>query len=141
MQYSTLVLWLEMAILIFCVVLSTTGRNKTAMWVTLAIVAHNVALATHDYVQTALALAICTLIYLGLLKRSPDAARVWLCLGGALAGALLLGGTGLSIIGIFQDGWNVFGLMIWAAPVFAAFGLLPGFWVVYRWTEPAEAGA
>lgn len=138
MQYSTPLLWLEMAVLVYCVVLSTRTRNKSAIWVAIIIVAHNLLLASHDYVTTALALSICTLIYLGLLKQSPAAARAWLCTGGALAGALMLGATGLSVIGLFQDGWNVFGLMIWAALVFAAPGLLIGFWVVYRWTEPAQ---
>jgi hypothetical protein len=129
MEYSRPLFWLEMVVLICCVVLSTKRRHKSAMWVAIIIAAHDVLRATHDYGQnygqTAVALAICTLIYLGLLKESPDAARVWLCAGGALVGAHIL------------VTWNVFGL-IWAVPIFAAAGMLIGFWVVYRWTEPAQ---
>jgi hypothetical protein len=138
MSYSTSILWLEMAILTCCVVLSLKKRNKLAIWVALAIVAHQAALIVSREDQLLFDVAVSALIYLGLLKISANAARVWLCAGGALAGALFLGGTGLSIISLFQDGWNMFGLMIWAMPVFAAPGLLVGFWVVYRWTEPAE---
>jgi hypothetical protein len=139
MSYSTTVLWLEMAVLTCCVALSIKKRNKPAMWVALAIVAHQAALIVSREDQLLFDVVVSALIYLGLVKISANAARVWLCAGGALAGALFLGGTGLSIIGLFQDGWNVFGLMLWATPVFAAPGLLVGFWVVYRWTEPAEA--
>jgi len=139
MSYSTTVLWLEMAVLTCCVALSIKKRNKPAMWVALAIVAHQAALIVSREDQLLFDVVVSALIYLGLVKISANAARVWLCAGGALASALFLGGTGLSIIGLFQDGWNVFGLMLWATPVFAAPGLLVGFWVVYRWTEPAEA--
>src|SRR5690349_12607241 len=115
MQYSRPLFWLEMIVLICCVVLSTRRHHKLAMWIAIAIAAHDVIRATHeygqDYGQTALALAIWTLIYLGLLKQSSDAARVWLCAGGALVGAHML------------VMWNVFGL-IWAVPLFAAAGLL-----------------
>ena len=137
-SYSTPVFWLEMAILTCCVALSIKRRNRPAMWVALAIVAHQVGLIAAREDQLLFDVAVCALIYLGLLKISPNAARVWLCGGGALAGALFLSGTGLSIIGLFRDGWNVFGLMLWTAPLFAATGLLIGFWVVYRWTEPAQ---
>jgi len=34
--------------------------------------------------------------------------------------------------------WSVFGLSIGAKLVFLASGLLIGFWVVHRWTEPAQ---
>ena len=40
MSYSTSLLWLEMAVLTGCVALSIKRRNKPAMWVALAIVAH-----------------------------------------------------------------------------------------------------
>ena len=140
MSYSTSLLWLEMAVLTCCVALSIKRRNKPAMWVALAIVAHQAVLLVAREDQLLFDVAVSALIYLGLLKLAPNAARVWLCAGGALAGAVFLAGTGLSIIGLFQDGWNVFGLMLWAAPVFAAPGLLIGFWVVYRWTAPAQLG-
>ena len=108
------------------------------MWVALAIVAHQAALIVSREDQLLFDVVVSALIYLGLVKISANAARVWLCAGGALAGALFLGGTGLSIIGLFQDGWNVFGLMLWATPVFAAPGLLVGFWVVYRGPSPLK---
>src|SRR6476660_1691045 len=77
-------------------------------------------------------------IYLGLLKIAPGGARFLLCMGGALVGAFLCGAAGLSLIGLLQDGWNLFGLMIWTAPILASMGVIPGFWVVHRWTEPPE---
>ena len=47
-------------------------------------------LAMHDE-EILIRLVASALVYLGLLKFSPNAARVWLCAGGALAGAFLLG--------------------------------------------------
>jgi hypothetical protein len=120
MSYSTSIslFWLEMAVLIGCVVLSIRMRSRAAMWVALAIVAHcAVWLAIHDE-EILIRLVASALVYLGLLKFSPNAARVWLCAGGALAGAFLLGTTLL----------------------FLTSGLLIGFWVVYRWTDPTQLG-
>jgi hypothetical protein len=136
MQYSNLIVWPVMAVLTCCVVLATRKHNKPAMGVAIGLVIYCVLLATRDYDQLVFRFAICVLIYLGLLKLSPDAARVWLCAGGALAGALVLGTTAISLIDMFRDGWNVFGIMLLVTPVFAASGLLVGFWVVYRWTDP-----
>ena len=108
------------------------------MWVALAIVAHcAVWLAIHDE-EILIRLVASALVYLGLLKFSPNAARVWLCAGGALAGAFLLGTTALSLLMSFPSRWSVFGLS--ATLLFLVSGLLIGFWVVYRWTEPAQLG-
>jgi len=108
------------------------------MWVALAIVAHcAVWLAIHDE-EILIRLVASALVYLGLLKFSPNAARVWLCAGGALAGAFLLGTTALSLLMSFPGRWSGFGLSIGATLVFLASGLLIGFWVVHRWTEPAQ---
>ena len=81
MSYSTSIslFWLEMAVLIGCVVLSIRMRSRAAMWVALAIVAHcAVWLAIHDE-EILIRLVASALVYLGLLKFSPNAARVWLC--------------------------------------------------------------
>lgn len=112
------------------------------MWVALGIVAHCAAwLAIHDE-EILVRLVAAALVYLGLLKFSPHAARVWLCAGGALAGAFLLGTTAISVFMSFPDTnrWSVFGLSIGATLVLLAFGLLVGFWVVHRWTEPVRPG-
>ena len=138
MQYSQPVMWAVTAILTCCVVLSTKKHNRPAMWVAIGVVIYFVLLASDDYSQLAFRVAMCGLTYLVLLKLSPAAARVWLCAGGALAGALVVGATAISLIGLFREDWNVFGIVLWVAPVFAAAGLLVGFWVVYRWTEPAQ---
>ena len=140
MSYSTSIslFWLEMAVLIGCVVLSIRMRSRAAMWVALAIVAHcAVWLAIHDE-EILIRLVASDLAYLGLLKFSPNAARVWLCAGGALAGAFLLGTTALSLLMSFPSRWSVFGLSIGATLLLLVCGLLIGFWVVYRWTEPAQ---
>jgi hypothetical protein len=112
------------------------------MWVALGIVAHcAVWLAIHDE-EILVRLVAAALVYLGLLKFSPRAARVWLCAGGALAGAFLLGITAFSVFMSFPNSnrWSLFGLSIGATLLFLASGLLIGFWVVYRWTEPAQLG-
>jgi hypothetical protein len=140
MSYSTSIslFWLEMAVLIGCVVLSIRMRSRAAMWVALAIVAHCAMwLAIHDE-EILIRLVASALVYLGLLKFSPNAARVWLCAGGALAGAFLLGTTALSLLMSFPSRWSVFGLS--ATLLFLVSGLLIGFWVVYRWTEPTQLG-
>jgi hypothetical protein len=67
-------------------------------------------------------------------------ARAWLCAGGALADAFLLGTTALSLLMSFPSRWAVLGLSIGATLVFLTSSLLIGFWVVYRWTEPAQPG-
>jgi hypothetical protein len=142
MNYSTSLFWLEMAVLIGCVALSIRMRSRAAMWVALGIVAHcAVWLAIHDE-EILVRLVAAALVYLGLLKFSPHAARVWLCAGGALAGAFLLGTTAFSVFMSFPDSnrWSLVGLSIGATLLFLASGLLIGFWVVYRWTEPAQLG-
>ena len=142
MSYSTSLslFWLEMAVLIGCVALSIRTRSRPAMWVALGIVAHCAMwLAMHDE-EILIRLVASALVYLGLLKFSPNAARVWLCAGGALAGAFLLGTTALSLLISFPSRWSVFGLSIGATLLFLASGLLIGFWVVYRWTEPSQPG-
>lgn len=139
MSYSTSLFWLEMAVLVGCVALSIRMRNKPAMWVALGIVAHcTVWLALHDE-EILVKLIACALVYLGLLKLFPHAARMWLCAGGALAGAFLLATTAFSLFISFPNRWSVLGLSIGAMLAFMASGLLIGFWVVYRWTEPAES--
>jgi hypothetical protein len=65
---------------------------------------------------------------------------MWLCAGGALAGAFLLATTAFSLFMSFPNRWSVLGLSIGAMLAFMASGLLLGFWVVYRWTEPAQFG-
>jgi hypothetical protein len=65
---------------------------------------------------------------------------MWLCAGGALAGAFLLATTAFSLFMSFPNRWSVLGLSIGAMLAFMASGLLVGFWVVYRWTEPAQPG-
>src|SRR6185312_12857838 len=138
MNYSSSLFWLEMAVLIGCVAFSIRMRSKPAMWVALGIVAHYaIWLATHDE-EILIRLIASALVYLGLLKVSPHAARVWLCAGGALAGAFLLGTTALSLLMSFPSRWSVFGLS--ATLLFLVSGLLIGFWVVYRWTEPTQLG-
>jgi len=140
MNYSSSLFWLEMAVLIGCVAFSIRMRSKPAMWVALGIVAHYaIWLATHDE-EILIRLIASALVYLGLLKVSPHAARVWLCAGGALAGAFLLGTTALSLLMSFPSRWSVLGLSIGATLAFLASGLLIGFWVVYRWTEPVQSG-
>ena len=140
MNYSTPLFWLEMAVLACCVALSIRMRNKPAMWVALGIVAHcAVWLAVHDQ-EILVKLVVGALVYLGLLKFSPRAARVWLCAGGALAGAFLLATTALSLFMSFPNRWSVLGLSVGATLTLMASGLLVGFWVVYRWTEPAQFG-
>jgi len=142
MNYSASLFWLEMAVLVGCVTLSIRMRSRPAMWVALAIVVHCATwLAIHDE-EILVRLVAAALVYLGLLKFSPRAARVWLCAGGALAGAFLLGITTISVFMSFADTnrWSVFGLSVGATLVLLAFGLLIGFWVVYRWTEPAQSG-
>ena len=140
MTYSTSLFWLEMAVLIGCVVLSIRMRSRPAMWVALGIVAHCALwLAMHDE-EILIRLIASAVVYFGLLKLSPHAARVWLCAGGALAGAFLFGTTALSLLTSFPSRWSVFGLSIGATLLFLASGLLIGFWVVYRWTEPVQFG-
>ena len=138
MSYSTPLFWLEMAVLICCVALSIKRRSRPAMWVAIVIVAHCAMwLAMHDE-EILIRLAASALVYLGLLKLSPHAARVWLCAGGALAGAFLLGITAFSLLMSFPSRWSVLGLSIGATLLLLVSGLLIGFWVVYRWTEPAQ---
>jgi hypothetical protein len=140
MNYNAPLFWLEMAVLIGCVALSIRMRSKVAMWVALGIVAHYaIWLAMHDE-EILIRLVASALVYFGLLKLSPRAARVWLCAGGALAGAYLLGTTALSLLMSFPSRWSVFGVSIEATLLFLVSGLLIGFWVVHRWTEPAQAG-
>lgn len=140
MNCSSSLFWPEMAVLIGCVALSIRMRSRPAMWVALGIVAHYATwLAMHDE-EILVKLIAAALVYLGLLKVSPHAARVWLCAGGALAGAFLLATTALSLLMNFPSRWSVLGLSIGATLVFLASGLLIGFWVVYRWTEPAQPG-
>ena len=101
------------------------------MWVALGIVAHCAMwLAMHDE-EILIRLVASALVYLGLLKFLPHA---------ALAGAFLLGTTALSLLMSFPSSWSVFGLSIGATLLFLASGLLIGFWVVYRWTAPAQLG-
>ncbi|MFY9684232.1 MAG: hypothetical protein WAJ88_00390 [Pseudolabrys sp.] len=138
MSYSTPLFWLEMAVLICCVALSIKRRSKPAIWVALGIVAHcAIWLAMHDE-EILIRLVAAALVYLGLLKLSPHAARVWLCAGGALAGAFLLGTTALSLLISFPSRWSVLGLSIGTTLLLLVAGLLIGFWVVYRWTEPTQ---
>lgn len=138
MNCSSSLFWPEMAVLIGCVALSIRMRSRPAMWVALGIVAHCATwLAMHDE-EILVKLIAAALVYLGLLKVSPHAARVWLCAGGALAGAFLLGTTALSLLMSFPGRWSVFGLSIGATLLFLVSGLLIGFWVVHHWTEPAQ---
>ena len=48
--------------------------------------------------------------------------------------------TAISLLMSFPSSWSVFGLSIGATLLFLASGLLIGFWVVYRWTAPAQLG-
>ena len=48
--------------------------------------------------------------------------------------------TAFSLFMSFPNRWSVLGLSIGAMLAFMASGLLIGFWVVYRWTEPAQFG-
>src|SRR5262245_31985580 len=139
MSYSTSLFWLEMAVLIGCVAFSIRMRSKPAMWVALWIVAHcAVWLALHDE-ENLVKLIACALVYLGLLKTFPHAARWWQCEGGALAGPFLLATSAFFLFMSVADRWIVLGLSIGAMLAFMASCLLIGFWVVYRWTEPAES--
>jgi hypothetical protein len=140
MAYSASLFWLEMAVLIGCVALSIRMRSRPAMWAALGIVAHCALwLAMHDE-EILIRLIASAVVYFGLLKLSPHAARVWLCTGGALAGAFLFETTALSLLMSFPSRWSVFGLSIGATLLLLASGLLIGFWVVYRWTEPVQFG-
>ena len=66
----------------------------------------------------------------GLLKTFPDAARVWIGIGGAIGGAILIGGLGLSVVGLFWKGWDSFGIAIWVGLALTPIGGILGFWVV-----------
>ena len=48
--------------------------------------------------------------------------------------------TAISLLMSFPSSWSVFGLSIGATLLFLASGLLIGFWVVHRWTEPSPPG-
>jgi hypothetical protein len=46
----------------------------------------------------------------------------------------------LSLLMSFPGRWSVFGLSMGATLLFLTSGLLIGFWVVYRWTDPTQLG-
>jgi hypothetical protein len=122
----------------------TTAKNRrmtSTKWIGLVTIVALLILGSmyrDDHSKAASVMVASVAIYFGLLKIAPGGARFLLCMGCALVGAFLCGTAGLSLIGLFQDGWNVFGLMIWTAPILAAMGVIPGFWLVLRWTEPPE---
>jgi hypothetical protein len=92
-----------------------------------------------DYSALAFGLGPCILIYFALLILYPAAARLWLCLGGAIAGGMILGGVIFMALGQFRDGWNLFGVMLWSGPVLFIIGGVAGFWMTRKLTEPDES--
>jgi len=95
-----------------------------------------VGLSTRDYSAATFWLGGGVLLYFCLLKIAPAAARIWLCMGGALVGAFLCVTPWFSLIFQFRDGWNIFGLVIWSGLALMVVGGVAGFWAVHRWTEP-----
>jgi len=95
-----------------------------------------------DYSVLAFWVGAGILVYLVLLKLLPRAARVWVCLGGALVGAFVAICVGYVLIHTFiSDGWTRFGAAIWLAPVFAILGGAAGYWLVHRWTAQPPRGS
>lgn len=113
-------------------------NRKRLLWLFIGASTYLILMATTDYSKLGLCLAIGILIYLGLLKMFPDAARVWLALGGAFGGAMIVGSLWFSMISPFRDGWNLFGFAIWSGLLMIVIGGVLGFWVTGLLTEPPK---
>jgi hypothetical protein len=113
-------------------------HRKLILWLFLGASTYVVLMATTDYSKLGFCLAVGILIYLGLLKSFPSAARVWLGIGGATGAALLVGSGVFSLAWLFRDRPYVSSLFIWASLVLGIGGGILGFWVVGLLTEPPK---
>jgi hypothetical protein len=64
-------------------------HKKLILWLFIGAATYLVLMGTTDYSKLAFYLAIGIVVYIGLLKTFPDAARFWLGIGGAIGGAIL----------------------------------------------------
>jgi|NGEPerStandDraft_6_1074524.scaffolds.fasta_scaffold65255_1 hypothetical protein len=96
--------------------------------------------AAQFYSSLPFLLALTVLIYFGLRRIAPIAARISLSLGGALAGSFFAPALLLVLIQPFRNGWNLFGLYFWGAPILFVGGGIAGLLAVLWWTAPSTLG-
>jgi hypothetical protein len=96
--------------------------------------------ATQFYSSLSFLLALSVLIYFGLRRIAPTAARISLSLGGALAGSFFAPALLLMLIWPFRDGWKLFGLYFWGAPILFVGGGIAGLLAMLWWTAPSTVG-
>ena len=116
-------------------------HRKLILWLFIGASTYVVLMATRDYSKLGFCLAIGILTYLGLLKSFPDIARVWLALGGAIGGAMIVTSLWFSMIFPFRDGWNLFAFAAWSGLVMIVGGGVLGCWLVGLLTEPLKSDA
>lgn len=95
--------------------------------------------STQFYGLLALALTVSVLLYFGLRRTAPAAARISLAIGGAIAGGFPAVALLFLLLQPFRDGWNLFGLFVWGTLILPVVGGLTGLLAVFWWTEPSPA--
>jgi hypothetical protein len=110
-------------------------HTKLFLWLFLGATAFLMFKIIDDASQVMFILGIGLLIYMVLLNIVPKAARFWLAIGGAFCGAVVLSAFSFTLVSMFRDGWDLFGLALFTAFIAMPIGGIAGFWFVVTLTQ------
>jgi hypothetical protein len=118
---------------------------KMGHWVGLAVFAvlFISAYSVHDTSHQAVVwFGIAVLLYFVFLKFEPAVARILLCMGGELAGGILVSQGEAALYPRYREGWDNLDLMMLSALASLAAGGVIGWYLVFRFTKtPGANGA
>ncbi len=107
-----------------------------AVFAVLFILAYSVHDTSH---QAVIWFGIAVLLYFVFLKYEPAVARILLCMGGALAGGILVSQGEAALYPRYREGWNNLDSMMFSALASFAAGGVIGWYLVFRFTKTPEA--
>ena len=88
--------------------------------------------------QAVIWFGIAALLYFAFLKYEPAVARILLCMGGALAGSILLSQGEMALYPRYREGWDNIDLRMASSLVSSAVGGAIGWYLVFRFTKTPE---